>query len=102
MEVLALQGIGDFLGRVNEVQQYREGLVIKGIIPTFYDGRVKKSAEIMEQLERHFPDALWPAVRYNTKLSEAPGFGQHIFEYARKSNGAADYARLAQRLAKGR
>ncbi|MDQ3566844.1 MAG: ParA family protein [Actinomycetota bacterium] len=102
MEVLALQGIGDFLGRVNEVQQYREGLLIKGIIPTFYDGRVKKSAEIMEQLERHFPDALWPAVRYNTKLSEAPGFGQHIFEYARKSNGAADYARLAQRLAKGR
>ncbi len=102
MEVLALQGIGDFLGRVNEVQQYREGLVIKGIIPTFYDGRVKKSAEIMEQLERHFPDALWPPVRYNTRLSEAPGFGQHIFEYARRSNGAADYARLAQRLAKGR
>ena len=102
MEVLALQGIGDFLGRVNEVQQYREGLVIKGIIPTFYDGRVKKSAEIMEQLERHFPDALWPAVRYNVRLSEAPGFGQHIFEYARRSNGAADYARLAQRLAKGR
>ncbi|MEJ7633111.1 MAG: ParA family protein [Rubrobacteraceae bacterium] len=102
MEVLALQGIGDFLGRVNEVQQYREGLLIKGIIPTFYDGRVKKSAEIMEQLERHFPDALWPAVRYNVRLSEAPGFGQHIFEYARRSNGAADYARLAQRLAKGR
>ena len=102
MEVLALQGIGDFLGRVNEVQQYREGLVIKGIIPTFYDGRVKKSAEIMEQLERHFPDALWPVVRYNAKLSEAPGFGQHIFEYAKRSNGAADYARLAKRLAKER
>ena len=102
MEVLALQGIGDFLGRVNEVQQYREGLLIKGIIPTFYDGRVKKSAEIMEQLERHFPDALWPVVRYNAKLSEAPGFGQHIFEYAKRSNGAADYARLAKRLAKER
>ncbi|MCA1688818.1 MAG: ParA family protein, partial [Actinobacteria bacterium] len=71
------------------------------IIPTFYDGRVSKSAEILEQLERYFPDAVWPAVRYNVRLSEAPGFGQHIFEYARKSNGAADYARLAQRLVKG-
>lgn len=101
MEVLALQGIGDFLGRVNEVQNYRENLIIRGIIPTFHDGRVKKSAEILEQLERHFPDAVWPTVRYNARLSEAPGFGQHIFEYARKSNGAADYARLAQRLAKG-
>ena len=102
MEVLALQGIGEFLGRVKEVQRYREGLLIGGIIPTFYDGRVRKSAEILEQLERYFPDALWPWVRYNSKLSEAPGFGQHIFEYAKRSNGAADYARLAERLAKGR
>jgi chromosome partitioning protein len=101
MEVLALQGIGDFLGRVKEVQRYRDGLIVRGIIPTFYDGRVKKSAEILEQLERHFPDAVWPTVRYNSKLSEAPGFGQNIFEYAKRSKGAADYARLAQRLAKG-
>ncbi len=101
MEVLALQGIGDFLGRVKEVQRYRECLQVRGIIPTFYDGRVRKSAEILEQLERHFPDAVWPTVRYSSKLSEAPGFGQNIFEYARRSNGAADYARLAERLAKG-
>jgi chromosome partitioning protein len=100
MEVLALQGIGDFLSRVNEVQRYREGLLVRGIIPTFYDGRVKKSAEILEQLERHFPDTVWPVVRYNARLSEAPGFGQHIFEYSKRSNGAADYARVAQRLAK--
>jgi chromosome partitioning protein len=102
MEVLALQGIGDLLGRVKQVQRYREDRAIqKHIIPTFYDGRVSKSAEILEQLERYFPDAVWPAVRYNVRLSEAPGFGQHIFEYAKRSNGAADYARLAQQLAQG-
>ncbi|MBA2618007.1 MAG: ParA family protein, partial [Rubrobacter sp.] len=50
---------------------------------------------------RHFPDIVWPAVRYNSKLSEAPGFGQHIFEYAKRSHGAADYDRLAKRLAEG-
>ncbi len=101
MEVLALQGVGDFLIRVKEVQQYRDNLVIGGIIPTFYDGRVKKSAEILEQLERHFPGAILPTIRYNTRISEAPGFGQHIFEYAKRSNGATDYNRLAQRIAKG-
>jgi chromosome partitioning protein len=101
MEVLALQGIGDFLGRVKEIQKYREGLLIRGIIPTFYDGRVKKSAEILDQLNRHFPDEVWPVVRYSSKLSEAPGFGQHIFEYAKRSSGAADYDRLAKRLAEG-
>jgi chromosome partitioning protein len=102
MEALALQGVGDLVGRVEQVQRYREDRVLeKSIIPTFYDGRVSKSAEILEQLERYFPGAVWPAVRYNVKLSEAPGFGKHIFEYARRSNGAADYARLAERLAKG-
>ncbi len=101
MEVLALQGIGDFLGSVKQVQRYREGLEIVGIIPTFYDARVRKSAEILEQLGRYFPEAVWPPVRYNVRLSEAPGYGQHIFEYDRRSNGAADYARLTQRLAKG-
>ena len=99
--VLTLQGMGDFLGRIDQVQHYREDLLQWNIIPTFYDRRVSKSAEIMEQLERYFPGAVWPAVRYNVRLSEAPAFGQHIFEYAKKSNGAADYARLAHRLAKG-
>ena len=102
MEALALQGVGDLVSRVEQVQQYREDKILqRAIIPTFYDGRVSKSAEILEQLERYFPGAVWPIVRYNVKLSEAPGFGQHIFEYAKRSNGAADYSRLARRLAKG-
>ena len=102
MEALALQGVGDLVSRVEQVQRYREDRVLKkSIIPTFYDGRVSKSAEILEQLERYFPGAVCHIVRYNVKLSEAPGFGQHIFEYAKRSNGAADYARLAKRLAKG-
>jgi chromosome partitioning protein len=102
MEALALQGVGDLVGRVEQVQRYRQDrTLLKSIIPTFYDGRVRKSAEILEQLERYFPGAVLPIVRYNVKLSEAPGFGQHIFEYAKRSNGAADYARLAERLAKG-
>ena len=102
MEALALQGVGDLVSRVEQVQQYREDKILqRAIIPTFYDGRVSKSAEILEQLERYFPGEVWPIVRYNVKLSEAPGFGQHIFEYAKRSNGAADYSRLARRLAKG-
>lgn len=101
MEVLALQGMGEFLDRVDQVQRYRAALEIRGVIPTFFDARVRKSAEILEQLERHFPDTIWPYVRYNSKLSEAPGYGQTVFEYAKNSNGASDYARLAERLAKG-
>ena len=51
---------------------------------------MSKSAEILKQLERYSPGAVWPAVRYKVRLSEAPGLGQRIFKYAKKSNGAAE------------
>jgi chromosome partitioning protein len=38
MEALALQGVGDVLGRVDQVQRYREGLRVRSIIPTFCEG----------------------------------------------------------------
>ena len=34
-------------------------------------------------------------IRRNIKLAEASSFGQTIFDYAPRSNGARDYARLA-------
>ena len=62
MEALALQGVGDLVSRVEQVQRYREDRVLdKSIIPTFYDGRVSKSAEILEQLERYFPGPYGPS-----------------------------------------
>jgi len=98
MEVLALRGIAAFIANIEQVQQYRKELKIKWIIPTFYDGRVKKSAEILEQLKKHFGKAVVEPIRYNVRISEAPGFGQHIFEYSAKSPGAHDYAQLIERI----
>jgi len=98
MEVLALQGVVSFLQSVREIQKYRNELQIKFIVPTFYDARVKKSGEILSQLIKHFGDKVTEPIRYNVRLSEAPGFGQHIFEFNRRSTGAADYARLIERI----
>ncbi len=98
MEVLALQGIAGFIANVEQVQKYRNKLEVKWIIPTFFDRRVKKSSEILEQLKKHFKGAVIEPIRYNVRISEAPGFGQHIFEYARKSTGAQDFAKLIERM----
>jgi chromosome partitioning protein len=37
-------------------------------------------------------------IRRNIKLAEASSFGQTIFDYAPRSNGATDYARLAAEI----
>ncbi len=96
LEILTLQGLQDFLQNVKAIQQYRDALTLRYIVPTFYDRRVKKSEEIIEQLKAYFPDQLTHPIRYSVRLSEAPGYGQTIFEYAPKSTGVFDYTIVAK------
>ena len=96
LEIMTLQGLQDFLGNIRSIQQYHTDLTLRYIVPTFYDRRVKKSDEIIEQLKAYFPDQLTHPIRYSVRLSEAPGYGQTIFEYAPKSTGVFDYTIVAK------
>ncbi len=98
LEVLTLQGLMDFSHNLNAIQKYHPGLSLKYVLPTFYDRRVRKSEEILNQLRAYFGAQLCSPVRYNVRLSEAPGYGQTIFEYAPHSPGSEDYSKLAERI----
>ena len=102
LEILTVQGLLDFVGSVESIQKYNPAITLQYVLPTFLDRRVKKSAEILSQLEAHYRDKLCPPIRYNVRLSEAPGHGQTIFEYAPKSAGAQDYQLLTERIRDGR
>lgn len=98
-DILTLHGVIDFLHQsVMGVQKYHKELVVKYIVPTFYDLRVKKSNEILEQLKEYFPDQLCEPIKYNVRLSEAPGFGQTIHEFDPKSTGAQGYRALTEKV----
>ena len=98
LEVMALQGMLEFVRSLKSVQQYHPELTLRYIVPTFMDRRVKKSEEILGQLRGHFEDLVCDPIRYNVRLSEAPGYGQTIFEYAPRSSGAQDYQQLTERI----
>ena len=98
LEVLTLQGLSDFAQSLVSIQKYHTELVLRYIVPTFFDRRVKKSEEILAQLQAYYPAQLCPPIRYNVRLSEAPGYGQTIYEYAASSIGAQDYAILTERI----
>jgi chromosome partitioning protein len=98
LEVLTLQGLLDFSHNLSAIQKYHPSLSLRYVLPTFLDRRVRKSEEILSQLERHFPQQICAPIRYNVRLSEAPGYGQTIFEYAPQSPGAEDYRRLTERI----
>ena len=98
LEVLTLQGLIEFEQSLNAIQKYHPALNLAYILPTFFDRRVRKSAEILEQLHSHYGARVCAPVRYNVRLSEAPGYGQSIFEYAPHSPGAEDYQALVERI----
>lgn len=98
LEVMALQGLLDFTRNLASIQQYHSELAFHYIVPTFMDRRVKKSGEILGQLKTYYADQLCDPIRYNVRLSEAPGYGQTIYEYAPRSYGAEDYQALTERI----
>lgn len=98
LEVLTLQGLVDFQQNIQAVRKYHKELELRYVLPTFLDGRVKKSQEILEQLKAHYGQLLCQPIRYSVRLSEAPGYGQTIFEYAPGSTGAQDYQALTERI----
>jgi chromosome partitioning protein len=98
LEVMAIQGLLEFCRSLASVQTYHKDLSLRYVVPTFMDKRVKQSEEILAQLESHFNSRLCPPVRYNVRLSEAPGHGQTIYEYAPGSPGAKDYRELVRKV----
>lgn len=97
-EVLTLQGMVEFQHSLEGVRKYHKGLELKYVLLTFYDLRVKKSREILKQLQFHYGDKLCAPIRYSVRLSEAPGYGQTIFEYAPNCPGAEGYRILTERV----
>jgi chromosome partitioning protein len=98
LEVMSLQGLLEFNSSLATIQRYHPDLTLRYVLPTFLDRRVKKSEEILEQLRQRYATELCEPVRYNVRLSEAPGYAQTIFEYAPGSSGAQDYQKLVEKI----
>ncbi len=98
LEAMALQGLTEFGMSLSDIQRFHPRLNFSYILPTFMDRRVRKSEEIYQLLLEYYHARVCEPIRYSVRLSEAPGHGQTIFEYAPFSPGAEDYAALVDRI----
>jgi chromosome partitioning protein len=96
MSYLALIGTRQVL---QTLRSFDKGCRLFLILPTFYDARQRQDREVLQILERHFGRVLAEPIRINISLAEAMGQQKNIYEYAPKSTGAVDYARLVERVA---
>ena len=100
MNYLALVGIRHVIRSLKTVGRVPDHHVqLSLVVPTFFYGRLRKDRQIMESLKRHFPGKVTEPIRASVRLAEAPGHQMSIFEYAPRSSGAVDYARLVERVA---
>jgi chromosome partitioning protein len=100
MDYLAQAGARQTLQIIDEINEHSPSKTsVMGILPTFYDGRLRLSRDVLESLRDRFGETVFKSViRVNTSLREAPSFNKTIFEYSPMSRGAFDYYQLTEEV----
>ncbi|MEY4292544.1 MAG: hypothetical protein RLZZ605_37 [Bacteroidota bacterium] len=99
-EYFALEGLGKLLNTVKIVQaRLNPSLQIEGVLMTMYDGRLRLSNQVVEEIKNHFEDLVFNTIIHrNTKLSEAPSFGKPVIMYDAVCTGTINYLNLAKEI----
>jgi chromosome partitioning protein len=99
-EFFALEGLGKLLNTIKIVQaRLNPELVIEGILLTMYDARTRLSNQVVEEVKTHFQQIVFDTIiQRNTKLGEAPSFGETIIMFDASSKGAISYLNLAREI----
>jgi chromosome partitioning protein len=101
-EYFALEGLGKLLNTVKSIQNIHNAeLDIEGLLLTMFDSRLRLSNQVVDEVRKHFSSMVFDTIiRRNTRLGEAPSYGESIIAYDATSKGAINYLNLAQELLK--
>jgi len=101
-EYFALEGLGKLLNTIKSVQNIHNAeLDIEGLLLTMFDSRLRLSNQVVDEVRKHFSSMVFDTIiRRNTRLGEAPSYGESIIAYDATSKGAVNYLNLAQELLK--
>lgn len=101
-EYFALEGLGKLLNTIKSVQKiHNANLDIEGLLLTMYDTRLRLSNQVVEEVKKHFGKMVFKTIiQRNTRISEAPSYGEDIITYDATSRGAKSYLSLGNELIK--
>jgi len=103
-EYYALEGLSQLVSSVDLVRaRLNARLRIGGVLLTMLDGRTKLSAEVADEVRRHFGERVYrTTIPRSIRLAEAPSHGLPAIVYDRRSAGADAYWRAANELVERR
>jgi chromosome partitioning protein len=101
-EYFALEGLGKLLNTIKSIQNIHNAeLDIEGLLLTMFDSRLRLSNQVVEEVRKHFSSMVFDTIiRRNTRLGEAPSYGESIIAYDATSKGAVNYLSLANEIIK--
>jgi len=99
-EYFALEGLGKLLNTIKIVQsRLNKTLDFEGILLTMFDSRLRLSKQVVEEVKVHFQEMVFDTIiSRNTRLGEAPSFGETIIMHDVSSTGAINYLNLAREI----
>ena len=99
-EYYALEGLSQLILTMKKVRElYNKNLKIAGVLLTMYDGRLKLTIQVVEEIKKFFAEKIYKTViPKNVKLSEAPSYGEPICYYDESSKGCLAYKNLAKEV----
>ncbi len=99
-EYLALEGLTQLMNTIQLVRRaLNPGLIIRGLIMTMYDQRMKLAQQVVNEVQSHFGDKVFQTlIPRSVRLGEAPSYGEPILSYAPTSAGGVAYAQLTDEL----
>ena len=101
-EYYALEGLTDLMNTLRMVKKrINPKLEIFGVALTMFDGRTNFSAQVAQEVRKHFPGKVYVnAIPRNVRLAEAPSHGLPVFAYDKHSRGAIAYRAMAEEIVK--
>ncbi len=99
-EYFALEGLGKLLNTIKIVQErINPELDIEGILLTMFDQRLRLSKQVVQDVRNHFEYIVFDTIIHrNTRLGEAPSFGEPIMIHDINSKGSTNYLNLAREI----
>ena len=99
-EYFALEGLGKLLNTIKIVQNgLNDALEVEGILLTMYDTRLRLANQVVDEVRTHFQDLVMKTIIHrNTRLGEAPSFGESIIMHDASSKGSINYLNLAREI----
>ena len=99
-EYYALEGLSRLMETILGVRAHlNPQLGLGGLLLTMHDSRTRVSGDVIAEVRRHFPDAVFATVvPRNVRITEAPSFGEPVTRYDPNCAGAQAYVAVAKEV----